>query len=207
MIAACAAAALSALAAEARAESCGAALPATCLQAFGAGVLAAQAADEAEGAPRCAARLAAYRDCVSAQAARAPAAPGPALTRAERGFLAALERELADNMGRVGAFVEAMDVTGRRAIYAADWPALRLRFFNATDNPAYFAAPADWLARTQGLYDDLETLLARDDVRAAFRRQAAFVLSDRRAFKREFEALVALGRDRLLPEISAALAR
>ena len=191
--------------AQAAPQSCGDVLPPQCLQSFGAGAIATSAADDAVDCPT---MLDDYRSCIATmietRGTRGPAPPP--LTRAERGFLAALEAEFADNIGRIAAFVEAMDLTGAEAIYENDWPALRLRFFNATDNPAYFAAPASWLAQAQGFYDDIQTMLTREDVRHAFRRQTTSVLYDRRLAKERLLELVAKGRDELLPAISAELA-
>lgn len=187
----------------ARAQSCAADLPAICLQSLGAGAVAAGRTDPSD----CAARLQGYRVCIADLAASgaAQAAAGPEYTRAERGFLAALEAELADNVGRLDAFADGLDLTGATAVYENDWPELRLRFFNATDNPAYFAAPADWLAETQGFYDEVARFLGRADVRNAYRRQVTSVLYERRLAKEALQALVAQGRDSLLPRISAEL--
>ncbi|MEO1330809.1 MAG: hypothetical protein AAFW46_14230 [Pseudomonadota bacterium] len=186
------------------AQSCTDTLPATCLQSFGAGTIAAQSG----AAVDCSARLDDYRTCITrlVQQGGSSARSMPPLSRAEFGFLSALEAELADNVGRLEAFVDGLDLTGARAVYENDWPALRMRFFNATDNPAYFVAPAEWLTRTQGFYDDVETMLTRKDVRNAFRRQATSVLYERRLAKERLQELVALGRDELLPEISAEIA-
>lgn len=186
-------------------ESCGSALPAACLQRFGAGSLSAEPVEGVD----CGAKLDAYRACISQVIQTRQIAPAfEPYTRAERGFLFALEAELADNVGRLEQFIEAkLDLTGGTAVYPNDWPSLRTRFFNATDNPAYFVAPADWLARAQGFYDDVETMLNRDDVRNAYRRQVTSVLYERRLFRERFEELVAIGRDQLLPDISAELAR
>lgn len=198
------AAAVGALA-ETGGPTCAEALPPACLQSFGAGSLAARASADGED---CVAKLDAYRTCIAGYVATRGAgdAAAPPLTRAERGFLQALEAELADNVGRLAAFVDALDLTGAEAVYENDWPALRLRFFNATDNPAYFAAPAEWLAQTQGFYDDIGAMLGREDVRRAFRRQTTSVLYERRLAKERFEALVTIGRDELLPAISAEIA-
>ena len=190
--------------AQAQVGNCAGTLPPQCLQSFGAGSMATTADDGVD----CGAQLADYRACIADTIERRGRG-GPAvapLTRAERGFLSALEAELADNVGRLAAFVDGLDLTGAYAVYENDWPALRLRFFNATQNPAYFAAPADWLAKTQGFYDDVETMLTREDVRYAYRRQVTSVLYDRRVVKERFQELVALGRDELLPAISAELA-
>lgn len=186
-------------------ESCGSALPSACLQRFGAGSLSAEPVEGVD----CTAKMDAYRACISNVIATRQITPAfEPYTRAERGFLFALEAELADNVGRLEQFVEAkLDLTGATAVYENDWPALRLRFFNATDNPAYFVAPADWLARAQGFYDDVATMLAREDVRHAYRRQTTSVLYSRRVFRERFEELVSIGRDQLLPDISAELAR
>ena len=130
------------------------------------------------------------------------------LSRAERGFLSALEAELADNVGRLETFIEAkLNLDGSRAVYKHDWPALRTRFFDSTTHPSYFSAPADWLARTQGFYDETRRFLERGDVRDAFRRQSQSVLYQRRLARRELEKLVGGARAELLPEISAVLAK
>lgn len=201
---------LTAMSAPALAQSsgptCSEKLPPACLQSFGAGAIPAQTT--AADAVDCPSMLDAYRDCIS-NVVKTRGGGGPVLaplTRAERGFLMALEAELADNVGRLAAFVDGLDLTGAYAVYENDWPALRLRFFNATDNPAYFAAPADWLAKAQGFYDDVATMLTRDDVRYAYRRQVTSVLYERRLAKERFEELVKVGRDDLLPAISAEIA-
>ncbi|MEL6979731.1 MAG: hypothetical protein AAGM38_13760 [Pseudomonadota bacterium] len=185
------------------AEGCGAGLTSACLQSFGAGALPAGATNA-----QCQAQLTAYRGCIqSLTQQHTSAAPSlPPLSRAERGFLAALEAEFAENVGRVGAFIDGLDLTGREAVYQNGWPPLRLRFFNATDNPNYFIAPADWLAKAQGFYDDLGTYLEREDVRRVFRAQSSSVLYERRVHKEAMQALIATARDELLPAISAELA-
>lgn len=184
-------------------EGCGGGLTRECLQNFGAGAMAVSS-----GGASCQAQLEGYRSCIKNLTQRhSGAAPtAPPLSRAEFGFLAALEAELAENVGRIGAFVDELDLTGRKAVYEPDWPPLRLRFFNATENPNYFVAPADWLAKAQGFYDDLETYLARGDVRRVFRAQIQSVLYERRVHKEALQALIATGRDELLPAISAELA-
>ena len=197
--------------AAAQPSQCAEALPRACLQSFGAGSIAAP---EGGAEVDCGAALSGYRDCISGSLKTrdinglgGTGFQGPPLTRAEFGFLLALEAELAENVGRIGAFVDGLDLTGAKVVYDTQWPDLRLRFFNATDNPAYFVAPADWLAKTQAFYDDLNGYLTRKDVRETFRVGAAFMLAGRRASKEEMQALIAVGRDELLPEISAVLAQ
>lgn len=187
------------------AQGCAQDLPPVCLQSFGAGSAAISAAASEAG---CSARLQSYRDCISDLATqKGLQSDQTPLSRAERGFLSALEAELADNVGRLETFIhEKMDLTGAQAIYQNQWPALRTRFFNSTEHPAYFSAPADWLARAQGFYDDVARLLAREDVREVYRRQSSSVLYDRRLAREELEGLVSMARRELLPEISAVLA-
>ncbi|MEM9724945.1 MAG: hypothetical protein AAF909_05720 [Pseudomonadota bacterium] len=186
--------------------ACAGDLPSICLQSFGAGSAALN--PEAVKA-ECGAKLQSYRRCIADVATQAGLddLAGPPLTRSEFGFLSALEAELADNVGRLETFIaEKMNLDGTRAIYPNDWPSLRMRFFNSTTHPAYFIAPADWLARTQGFYDDTAAFLERAGVRDAFRRQVTSVLFQRRQSREELEALVATARTELLPEISAVLA-
>lgn len=188
----------------AAAQDCAGDLPPVCLQSFGAGSAAISPAASEAG---CSSRLQSYRDCISQLATqKGLASDKTPLSRAERGFLSALEAELADNVGRLEVFVaEKMDLTGSKAIYENQWPALRTRFFNSTEHPAYFSAPADWLARTQGFYDDLQSVLSSENIRHAYRRQSSSVLYERRIAREQVEALVALGRNQLLPEISSVL--
>lgn len=187
------------------AQSCAGDLPSVCLQSFGAG--SASISEQATQAG-CRSRLDTYRQCIAALAQDRNINAGETpLSRAERGFLSALEAELADNVGRLETFIEEkMNLDGSRAVYDNDWPPLRMRFFESTSNPAYFAAPADWLARTQGFYGDVDRLLSREDVRHAYRRQATSVLYQRRLAREELEKLVDAARTELLPEISAVLA-
>lgn len=187
------------------AETCSGDLPPVCLQSFGAGSAAISAA--ASGAD-CRTRLNTYRECISALASdRGIGDRSAPLDRAERGFLSALEAELADNVGRLETFIEEkMNLDGARAIYENDWLALRTRFFDSTTHPSYFSAPADWLARTQGFYDEVRRLLERSDVRNAYRSQTSSILYKRRVVREELEKLVAAARNELLPEISAVLA-
>lgn len=188
------------------AVGCASDLPPVCLQSFGAGSAAISAA--ASGA-NCSVKLTAYRQCIAdlAQKKGIGASETP-LSRAERGFLSALEAELADNVGRLETFIEQkMNLDGSRAVYKNDWSALRTRFFDSTTHPSYFSAPADWLARTQGFYDEARRLLDRKDVRDAYRRQTTSVLYQRRLHREALEKLVGSARGELLPEISAVLAK
>ena len=195
--------ALAASGGAAQAQGCAQDLPTVCLQSFGAGSAAISPA--AAGAD-CGPRLQSYRACIAALAQDTGIGGDAPLDRAERGFLSALEAELADNVGRLEVFIaERMDLTGASAIYENDWPPLRTRFFDATENPHYFIAPADWLARTQGFYDDVAALLARKDVRLVFRTQTTSILYERKLAREKLEALVSMARRELLPEISAAL--
>lgn len=193
-----------AAASTAAAESCAQDIPSVCLQSFGAGSAAISAAASEAG---CADRLQQYRGCIATLVQDKGLVEEAPLSRSERGFLSALEAELADNVGRLEVFIaEKMNLDGSRAVYENDWPPLRTRFFNSTENPHYFAAPADWLARTQGFYDDVARLLARKDVREAYRRQVTSVLYQRRQHREALEKLVSAARQELLPEISAVLA-
>lgn len=197
--------------AAAQPSQCAETLPRACLQSFGAGsIAAAEGGEEVD----CGAALSGYRDCISGSVKTrdinglgGTGFQGPPLTRAEFGFLLALEAELAENVGRVGAFVDGMDLTGAKVVYENQWPPLRQRFFNATDNPSYFVAPADWLAKAQAFYDDLNGYLNSAEMRQVYRRGTTSVLASRRDFKKRMQALIAVGRDELLPEISAVLAQ
>ena len=189
----------------AQAQNCSGDLPPICLQSFGAG---SAAISKAAAGADCRNRLNFYRECVAALAEdRGISAGATPLNRSERGFLSALEAELADNVGRLETFIgEKMNLDGTRAIYKNEWPALRTRFFDSTTHPSYFSAPADWLARTQGFYDEVRRLLERKDVRDAFRRQTQSSLYPRRLAREALEKLVKAARSELLPEISAVLA-
>lgn len=182
---------------------CAGTLPEQCLASLGAGAVSAK--------PECAEKLAAYRACLTQAATECAASPaeqqsGAALLGpAARGFVAALKREMEDNLAKLRELRDRMDLTGGTAIYEDGWPELSRRVIGATSNPAYFTAPTDWLAKAENLYEEADGVIGSKQVRNAYRRQVTSVLYERRLAREALEAIIARGETELLPEFDGYL--
>lgn len=149
--------------------------------------------------------LLAAEEAAALRQGRAPGAPSR-IDPAGVGFVRALRTELAANVARLEAFLADLDASGATPVQPSDWPRLRIGFFNATENPAYFAAPADWLSDLQDFYAEIDAVVTSVRAHKLFSGRLGSETYARRQIKKKLTETVARGRADLLPRIDAALA-
>lgn len=128
-------------------------------------------------------------------------------SRQQANLLTSLHTELQDNTRRLREFVPLLEKTQEGEGIYRDWPRLYQFIWNASpENPVLFDVPPSVLSGMQSFYETMGDLLNNETARQEFRSLTSSNAYSRTQFTEEFDRVVKIAENELLPSLQQAAA-